>query len=168
MEVLAGVIGAIVGGLATLLIGRVEVRRHERLRASHDLLRRWQSDEMVVARLRAFVVLTENKAKASPDTFLGLTTSLKGTMREEDLLAVNRVLRFFEFFGALAQAEAVHLPTARLFMAYDTEFWLERHLIPLWRYSSDKDDPEELRWLDRLEALKVVLRPPSVRWAPAK
>lgn len=163
MQVLAGVIGALFGGVVTFVIGRMESARLQAIHVSQDLYRSWHSSEMMAARVRAHDVLTDNVGSGAPKSYIELRKRCRDFDRDEDWLAVTRVLHFFEECGALVEIRAANSSLIQKLLGRYVEYWFDRHIEPLWRHSLGRDDPVELGWYEKAALLRGRVGPMAQR-----
>lgn len=153
VELVTGVIGAVLGVLGALLVQRSESKRLGRLAVSQDLYRKWQSLEMTEARSRAFVVLRRNGQEPNPLTFAQLAESIQPAQKE-DWLAVSRVIHFFEECGTLLKADAADGNSLKTLLGRYVEYWHDGYLEPLWDRSKGTDPAAELHWFPPIAELR--------------
>jgi hypothetical protein len=84
MEILAGAIGAVLGGIIALLVQRMESQRLGRTRLTLELNREWQSEALLQARVRANIALTANVSAANPRSFMTLHDHCRDNGVNED------------------------------------------------------------------------------------
>jgi DNA-binding ferritin-like protein (Dps family) len=157
VEVLAGILGALLGGFVTLWVSRIESHRLNRTKIVQDLYHTWHSDETLRARIRAGAVLGENDKKPRPlKTYDELYADLWEMGRQEDWIAISRIMHFFEECGELLEIRAIDVDSLRKLLGRYIEFWVDGYLAPIGQASQERDPRSG--WYQPIASLRIALQ----------
>ncbi|MDI6099823.1 hypothetical protein QLQ12_14570 [Actinoplanes sp. NEAU-A12] len=159
MEIIAGIVGAILGALGTMIVARLESRRTGRLKAVYDLYARWHSSEMNYARIRAHHVFHSEQQNRVPKSYWQINESLWAGGREDDWIAIQLVIHYFESCGELLEEGAIDRSLFQRMMGRYASYWIDRYIHPLWFRSLEPDDGAELGWYTKIACLRENLGP---------
>ena len=157
MEIIAGLVGALCGGIVTLIVTRIEARRADRVKATHDLYRQWQSGEMQRARIVAQSLLHEAASAPAPPGYHELNEALWSAGRRDDWIAIDQVLHFFESCGELLENDAIDRRLTGALMGRYVEYWFDRYIDSLWSRSQHDGGMSGLGWHGKIRGLRQAV-----------
>ncbi|WP_067840377.1 hypothetical protein [Nocardia lijiangensis] len=157
-ELLAAILGAIIGsalgGYISYVVQTQAVARSERMLRTLRLYEEWQDTEMLTARIRANWILERNFTAESPKSFSQLSSALLEAQKEEDWIAVSRVVHFFELVAMLLDAGELHRPTFRRLFDRYVAYWCDTALDQLVAVSEREDAELEAGWATAVRGLR--------------
>jgi len=158
MEFLAGVIGALVGGLVTYFGQRVESGRVSRKLTAQSLVQTWHSSEMVRARVQGYETLVKNVESNNVQSFDRLAVSLINDDRVDEWIEASKVIHFLGLVAVMFSANEVDRHMIKKCMAVDILFWYSKLLLPISEVSIGVDDPSEISWFNEVERLAIEIK----------
>lgn len=153
-EILAAILGAVFGAFVAGYLNFLAQRRAQEVADKKTLTIRlyeeWQDFDMLTARIIAYRVMVE----FNEDSWNQLSLRLRTANRDEDWVAVSRVVHHFELLGALLTENRLDKPAfTRLFERY-VRYWLRDGGIEnLMNRSEVADGPPEAGWVALVRCL---------------
>lgn len=146
MELIAALIGAIVGSFASALLTsfymRQEQRKQIQIQTTMNLYNEFQSKNMLASRIKADKLLDENRSSERPLSFMGLHKELD----EENWHHLTLIVHFWEKFSVLYQSNYLDNKLARTFLGRYFDYYFSRYFKALGRESLEKDESLQSGW----------------------
>ena len=154
-EILAAVIGALVGAILTFLYTKKEYDRQMKIHTTLSLYEEFQSTDMMGHRLIADAILKENRDK----TKLSFSQLHQSTVEFDKWHATSRVVHYFEKASILYREKYLDRKLANKLLGRYFQYYYIEYLQELAKLSEDNDPYKSYGWYHPIRDVCSIFKP---------
>ncbi|MBW4444766.1 MAG: hypothetical protein KME10_26950 [Plectolyngbya sp. WJT66-NPBG17] len=160
-----GIIGSISSAVLTYVFTNIQQQHHARVQTTIQMYEKYQSSEMLLARIKAERVLYENRQQLKPLSYTEIYHETYAN-HDENWLYVSRIVHYFEQIAILHQEKFLEERLFRSSIAPYLRFWYNEYFGIV--YDTSIKNKEDTDWCSGMLYLLEYLDSepaPSPSWS---